>query len=725
MKKKFLIKTALTAVIIFSVIIIFNYTAEAITYPPPEDWEILYPPAKKDTVIDDYHGTKVEDPYRWLEEPDSEDTVKWVDQENELSSSFINGNPDREKIKERLTELWNYPKYSVPSKKGDRYFFYKNDGLQNQYVLYMQETLESEPVLILNPNEFSEDGTIALTRVNYSKDGTLMAYGLSEGGSDWHEIKIREIDTGKEYDEVIKWSRGGGVSWKHDNSGFYYSRYPEPGTVAEEDETKYSKVYWHKLGTPQSEDILIYERPDDKDLSFYPSITDDGEYLILYVYRGTDENNGIYYRPVESDGDFIKLMEAGEASYDFIDNIGTIFYFNADLNAPKGKIIALDINKPERENWIEILPEQEDPMAYVVMINNQFMVDYLHNAYDQIKLYNLYGKYLRDIELPGIGTIGSISGEREDHEMFYTYTSYLYPSCIFHYDFRTGETTLFHGSEVNFDPSGYETKQVFYTSKDGTVIPMFITHKKGIEMNGDNPTILYGYGGFSYSLTPYFSISNLVWMEQGGVYAVANIRGGAEYGEEWHEAGMLDKKQNVFDDFIAAGEWLIQNKYTSKEKLAINGASNGGLLVAACMVQRPDLFGAVICEVPLTDMLRYHKFTVGHFWIPEYGNAEESPEEFKTLYAYSPLHNVKEGVVYPPALIMTADHDDRVVASHAKKFVATLQEKDGGNNPILLRVETKAGHGGGKPTTKVIDEQSDIYSFLFKVFDMKFKVNSE
>jgi len=673
-----------------------------------------------DDVVDNYHGTKVSDPYRWMEDPNSEETISWVEEQNKLTFDFLNKDSEREEIKDRLSLLWNYPKYTLPRKKGVRYFFYKNEGLQNQYVLYMQKSLDGVPELVLNPNELSEDGTVSLNRAFFSHDGTLMAYGLSTSGSDWQEIKVRNIDTGKDYNEVIKWLRVGGVTWKHDNSGFYYSRYPEPGTVAKEDETKYNRVYFHKLDTPQKDDILVYERPDLKELSFAPFITDDGEYLILYIFEGTDPKNRIYYCKVDSNEDFIPLLDSGDASYDFIDNIESTFYIKTDLNAPKGRIIAIDLNNPAKENWKEILPEQEDTMSYVTMVNNQFVIEYIHDVCSVLKLYNTDGTFSRDIELPAPGSIAGLTGERKDTEMFLAFNSFLYPSAMFRYDFKTDKLTSFRKSEIKFDPSGYETRQVFYKSKDATEVPMFITCRKDITLDGNNPTILYGYGGFNYSITPFFSIPTAVWLEQGGVYAVANIRGGAEYGEDWHKAGMLDKKQNVFDDFISAGEWLIENKYTSSSRLAINGGSNGGLLVAACMTQRPDLFGAVVCDVPLTDMLRYHKFTIGYFWISEYGNAEEDPKDFNVLYAYSPLHNVRYGLTYPPTFVMTADHDDRVVASHAKKFVATLQAKDSGENPILLRVETKAGHGGGKPTSKVIDEYSDIFAFLFKLFRMKF-----
>jgi len=685
----------------------------------PLSAKFIYPSVRTDDVKDDYYGVKVSDPYRWLEDPNSEETMSWVEEENKVTFEYLNTESERENIKKRLTEVWNFPKYSVPQKEGSRYFFRKNDGLQNQFVLYMQQNLDSEPVVVLNPNEFSTDGTVSINRFSYSNDGTLIAYGLSTSGSDWKEIKIRNIDTGKDYEEIIKWSRSGGVAWKHDNSGFYYNRYPEPGTVAKEDETKYNRVYWHKLDTPQSEDKLVYERPDCKEMGFYPFITDDGEYLILSVSCGTSSKNRVYYRKTDSDDDFIRLLDEGDASYAFIDNVGSKFYFRTNLDAPKGKIISIDLDKPEKQNWHVVLPEQADNMSSVITVNNQFVIEYMHDVCSSLKIYDLTGKFIREIELPVLGSLESIHGEMKDKEMFFSFSSFLYPTTIYSYDFTKEKLKLFRSSEIKFDSSRYETKQVFYKSKDGTSVPMFITCKKDLPLDGNNPVLLYGYGGFSSIMTPYFSTLFLLWLEHGGVYAVANIRGGGEYGEEWHKAGMLHNKQNVFDDFIAAGKYLIEHKYTSPKKLAIQGGSNGGLLVASCMVQRPDLFGAVICEVPLTDMLRYHKFTVGHYWIPEYGSSDKK-EDFDVLYSYSPLHNIKEGVTYPAALIMSADHDDRVVAAHAKKFAATLQEKNGGDNPILLRIETKAGHGAGKPTSKVIDEYSDIYAFLFKVFGMKF-----
>ncbi|MEE9269831.1 MAG: prolyl oligopeptidase family serine peptidase, partial [Candidatus Krumholzibacteria bacterium] len=587
-----------------------------------------------------------------------------------------------------------------------------------QSVLYMQTSLDGEASVVLDPNKLSEDGTAALRARTYSRDGKFLAYGVTQSGSDWQEIKIRNVDTGEDHSESLKWCKFTGIAWKKDNSGFFYNRLPEPGSVSEENQNNYVRVYWHTLGTPQSEDRLVYEDKQDKELGFYPYATDDGRYLVLYVYHGTDPRNGIYLREMDSDGEFMKLLQVDEAKFDAIDNIGTTFYFETDLDAPRGRVIAIDIKKPDRKHWREVVGETEDVIDFASMINDEFVIAYMHDAHHKLNIYRKDGRFHREIEMPTIGSVGGLSGERKDKEMFFSFTSFLYPTTSFRYDFKKNKVSVFRQPEINFDATPFETKQVFFHSKDGTRVPMFLTYKKGLKLNGNNPTLLYGYGGFNISLTPRFSITRLVWMENGGVYALANLRGGDEYGEEWHQAGMLEKKQNVFDDFIAAAEWLVANKYTSTERLAIEGGSNGGLLVAACMLQRPDLFGASICRVPVTDMLRYHRFTVGRYWVPEYGNAVENPEHFKFLYAYSPLHNVKKGVAYPPMLITTADTDDRVVPSHAKKFAATVQAADAGENPILIRIETKAGHGAGKPTTKRIEEAADIYAFLFKIFGM-------
>ncbi len=678
-----------------------------------------YPQARKEAVVDTYHGIEVADPYRWLEDADSAETQAWVARQNDLTERFLARTGAREKIKARLESLTNYPRYSSPSKQGGRYFFWKNDGLQNQSVLYVQDTLDGEAKVVVNPNGLSADGTVAVTTAALNWDGTKLAYGLSRSGSDEQEVRIREVNWGMDLDEVLQWCRFTTIAWHHDGSGFFYSRFPDPNTVSEEDRMNYNRLYWHRLGTPQAADILTYERPDNKELSLAPVVTEDGRYLVLYLHHGTDPRNRVYYRPLESDGPFVRLLDEADARYDFLGNLGPIFYFLTNSDAPKGRIIAIDTDRPERTHWSTVIPEGDDVIDYSAWVDNQLVLVCTHDVHHRLKVFHLDGQYIRDIDLPSLGTIGSLSGRQDDPEMFFSFTSFLYPSTSFRYDFESNELRVIRQPEIDFNLNAYETKQVFCTSKDGTRVPMFITHRKGLTLDGSHPTLLYGYGGFNINIMPGFSTSTLAWLEAGGVYVQANMRGGSEYGESWHQAGMLDKKQNVFDDFIAAAEWLIENNYTRPTKLAIRGGSNGGLLVAACMLQRPHLYGAVVCQVPVTDMLRYHKFTVGRYWVPEYGNAEASKQEFDYLYAYSPLHNVKAGVGYPPILITSADTDDRVVPLHAKKFAATLQEKAVGDNPILLRVETKAGHGGGKPVSKAIDEQADIYTFLFDVLGMQ------
>ncbi|HEY6539830.1 MAG TPA: prolyl oligopeptidase family serine peptidase, partial [Ktedonobacteraceae bacterium] len=683
-----------------------------------ENHTMHIPLARRDDTVENYHGTLVADPYRWLENPAAADTLEWVEAQNAITEDYLASISARASLRDRMTALWNYPKYSVPSHEGEYYFYSKNDGLQNQGVLYRQESLQGPSSLVIDPNTLSEDGTTALVTQYYSKDGTLLVYGLSVHGSDLQELHIRQVESGAEYPEVIQWGRFPSVAWKRDKSGFFYNRLPEPGSVPPEDQSNYSQVYWHTLDMPQNDDRRVYERPDFKELSFSPFMSDDDEYLMLRVWHGTDPKNRFYYRKVESDGPIIRLLDDADASYEFVGNDGPIFYFQTTLDAPRKRIIAIDSEHPQRENWREVVPEQDDAIEFALMANHQFVSLYLHDAHHEIKIYRIDGRYERDIPLPAPGSIEQISGKPEQAEVFFSFTSFLYPSTIYRYDFTNSSLSLYHAPELDFDASAYETTQVFYNSKDGTRIPMFLTHKKGLKLDGSNPTLLYGYGGFDVSLTPSFSVPDLLWLEHGGVYAQANLRGGGEYGEEWHQAGTLERKQNVFDDFIAAAEWLIASKYTNSSRLAIWGGSNGGLLVAACMVQRPDLFGAVICQVPVIDMLRYHKFTVGRYWVSDFGNAEASAEHFKFMYAYSPLHNVKAGVAYPATLILAADTDDRVVPAHAKKFAATVQAAHTGDNPILLRIEMKAGHGMGKPTTKLIEERSDILAFLFERFGM-------
>ena len=680
---------------------------------------LTYPDSPKGNQIDTYHGITVPDPYRWLEDPQSPDSRQWIEAQNQVTFGYLEDLPRRDEINQRLTQLWNYERYSTPFKRGGRYFYFKNDGLQNQSVLYTLPSLEAEPRVLLDPNTLSEDGTVALSGMAVSENGAYLAYGLSTAGSDWVEWHVRDIETGKDTDDLLKWVKFSGASWTHDHIGFFYSRYDEPDeTTKLEAVNYYQKLYYHRLGTPQTEDILIYERPDQKEWGFSGEVTDDGKYLVISVWKGTDPDNLVFYKDLTNpDSSVVELIQEFEASYGFVDNDGTKFWFRTDLDASKGRLIAIDLSQPERDQWQEIIPESEDTLEGVGILNNQFVADYLKDAYTNIRIYSLEGDFVRDVELPGIGSADGFDGKREDTETFYSFTSFTTPSTIYRYDMSTGESTLYRQPQVDFNPEAYETHQVFYASADGTQIPMFITYKKGLELNGQNPTLLYGYGGFSISLTPSFSVSNLVWMEMGGIYAVPNLRGGGEYGEDWHQAGIKLNKQNVFDDFIAAAEWLIENQYTSSEKLAMMGGSNGGLLVGACMTQRPDLFAAALPAVGVMDMLRFNQFTIGWAWEADYGSPQNE-EEFKALYAYSPLHNLKPGTDYPATLITTADHDDRVVPAHSFKFAAALQAAHHGPDPVLIRIETKAGHGAGKPMTKVIEEVSDKWAFLAENLSM-------
>ena len=682
---------------------------------------LTYPDTPKSDVTDDYHGTPVSDPYRWLEETEDADDPQvkaWTEAQNQLTRNYLNQIPALDKIKARLTELWNFPKYETIRKAGGKYYFTKNDGLQNQAVLYVQDSLEADAHPLLDPNKLSNDGTVALMEQTYSPDGSILAYNLAASGSDWQEIHILDTTSGEKKSDFLKWCKFATIAWKPDQSGFFYNRLPEPGSVSSEDQNHHFKVYFHTLGTPQSSDKLIFEKPADKTLRFSPFATDSSDYLYLFSLRGSDRRNGITLRPMDSNGDFIHLIEDGLAIFMYIGNQDATFFFHTNLDAPRGRVIAIDVDNPGREHWQEIIPQGQDAIEEVALINSRFILFLKHHARSKMSIHNMDGSHLQDIPLPSIGTATYLAGGRTDKEFFFSFESFLYPKTILRYDFEMDKLSPFHNATLDFDTQAYETTQAFYLSKDGTQIPIFLTHGKGLELNGDNPVILYGYGGFTFSQMPFFNVWNLVWLEMGGVFALANIRGGDEYGEDWHKAGMLENKQNVFDDFIAGAEWLIENKYTRTEKLAIEGRSNGGLLTAACMLQRPDLFGAVLCWVPVTDMLRYHKFTVGHFWTTEWGNAEEDPQDFEYLYAYSPLHNVK-GVAYPPIIIPTADSDDRVVPAHAKKFIAELQARNTGKNPMLLRVDTKAGHKLGKPTYKLIDEHADVFAFAAKSLGME------
>ncbi len=684
---------------------------------------LQYPAARKSDVVDDYHGTRVPDPYRWLEDPDSPESRAWIEAQNRLTAAYLAEIPARSTIRERLTKLWNYPKYGTPFRKGRRYFFFKNDGLQNQSVLYKQASLTADPETLLDPNLLSEDGTVAVSTMAVSDDGRLLAYGTSASGSDWEEFRVRDVAQGRDLSDHLKWIKFSGASWTNDGAGFFYSRYPEPADKALTDVNRFQRLYFHRLGTDQAQDLLVYERPDQPDWGMNAEVTDDGRYAVLHVWLGTDRRNRVYYLDLKDaqrpkvTGEVVRLLDDFDASYAFVGNDGPVFYFLTDLDAPRKRVIAIDTRHPERARWREIIPQGPDVLDGVQIIHDTFVANSMHDASSRLRLFTRDGRFVKDLPLPTLGSIGGISGERKDDEMFYAFTSFLYPTTIFRYDFKSGVTSVFKAPAIDFDPSGYETKQVFYTSKDGTRVPMFITHQKGLRLDGSNPTYLYGYGGFNISLTPSFSVAMLVWLEMGGVYAVPNLRGGGEYGEEWHQAGMHDKKQNVFDDFIAAAEYLIAQGYTSTPKLAIAGGSNGGLLVGAAITQRPELFGAALPAVGVMDMLRFHKFTIGWAWVTDYGSAD-SAAQFPYLYKYSPLHNIRAGTRYPATLVTTADHDDRVVPGHSFKFTAALQAAQAGPQPVLIEIETKAGHGAGKPTSKVIEEQADRLAFLVRNLGM-------
>lgn len=672
-----------------------------------------YPSARKSDQADDFHGVTVADPYRWLEDSDSPETREWIAAENAVTEAVLNGLPEREAIRERLTALWDYEKFGSPHRKGDRYFYTRNDGLQNQSVLYAAESLDAPGWVLLDPNTLSVDGTVALSGYSVSEDGNTMAYSLSRAGSDWQEWRVRDVVSGEDRNDLVRWSKFSGVSWSHDNSGFYYSRYDAPTEGAELQQANYfQKLCFHKVGTTQEDDRLVYERPDEKEWGFSGSVTEDGAYLIIQVWQGTERKNRVFYKELgDADSPVVELLPDADASYGFIGNDGPLFWFKTDNAAPLGRVIAIDTQSPHRESWREVIAEGPETLSGVGVVGDWFIASYLKDACSEVKVFGLDGRFVRNVPLPGLGSAGGFGGRRARTETFYAFTSFTVPTTIYRYDVATGESALFRQPKVDFNPEQYETRQVFYTSKDGTRVPMFISHKKGLKLDGGNLTYLYGYGGFNASITPYFSPSNLVWMERGGILAVANLRGGGEYGEPWHQAGMKLNKQNVFDDFIAAAEWLIENKYTSAPKLAIGGGSNGGLLVGACLTQRPELFGAAVPEVGVLDMLRFHKFTIGWAWVSDYGSPD-NPDEFAALYAYSPLHRVNAGAIYPPTLIMTSDHDDRVVPAHSFKFAAALQAAHGGDAPILIRIETQAGHGAGKPTAKIIESISDKWAFL-------------
>lgn len=685
------------------------------------DAKLTYPKTHRSDHVDVLHGVKVADPYRWLEDDvrESKDVANWVEEQNKVTLGYLKSLPAREKIKERLTELWDFEKYSSPFKRGGRYYFYKNDGLQNQSVLYVQQSLDDEPDVLIDPNSWSKDGTVALAGTAFSDDGKYVAYGVQESGSDWRTWRVMEVETRKVLDDELKWVKFSGADWTRDSRGFFYGRYDEPGEgEAFQNVNLNQKVYYHRVGTSQADDVLVYKRPDHPDWGFSLSVTEDGRYLIITVWKGTDDRYRVLYRDLaERYALPIDLIDNFDNEYSFVGNDGPTFYFLTDLDAPRRRVVAIDTRQPERENWKEIIPQREQTLRDVTIINNMFVAEYLEDAKTAVHMYSMTGEHVRSVDFPGIGSANGFGGRRTETETFYSFSSFATPPTIYRYDMITGKSTMLRQAKVDFDPEQFTVKQVFFKSKDGTKVPMFVAHRKDVELNGKNPTLLYGYGGFNIPLTPGFSISRLNWMEMGGVFAMANLRGGGEYGVSWHKAGTKLQKQNVFNDFISAAEWLIENKYTNSSQLGIQGGSNGGLLVGACMTQRPDLFGACLPAVGVMDMLRFHKFTAGRFWVDDYGSPD-SAEEFRALHAYSPYHNLKPETAYPPTLVSTADTDDRVVPGHSFKFAAALQHAHSGDAPVLIRIETKAGHGAGKPTSKIIEEIADKWAFLAKHLDM-------
>jgi prolyl oligopeptidase len=683
----------------------------------PKKTRLNYPMTKKVDTVDIYFGQQVPDPYRWLEDDRSDETAEWVKAQNEVTFAYLEKIPFRQQLRDRLTKIWNYLKISAPWHQSGHYFMFKNDGLQNQSVLYVKESLEGTERILLDPNTLSDDGTVALANLDISDDGKYLAYGIARGGSDWNEFYVKNIETNEQLSDQILWTKFSGISWFND--GFFYSRFPKPDeSNVLKGMNENCKIYYHKIGTIQEEDKLIYEDTKHPQWTFYAGVTDDKKILIISVSESTS-GNALYVKNLETNGPIIKLVETFNNDYGVVDHQDGKLLVQTNYKAPKYKLISIDLKNPASENWKDIIPEKEGVLSGVSVFKNKWMVQYSKDAHDLVELYNADGTYAQPLELPEICTVGGFNGEKEDSFTFYTITSFTTPSTVYKYDIETNKSELYLTSPVDFDGTKYETKQVFYTSKDGTKVPMFIVHKKDMKLDGKNPVLLYGYGGFNITYTPAFSLFRIMWLEQGGVFALAGLRGGGEYGEDWHKAGTLMQKQNVFDDCIAAAEYLINEKYTSAGKVALQGGSNGGLLVGAVINQRPDLYGVALPAVGVMDMLRYHKFTIGFHWATDYGTSEDSIEMFKYLLGYSPLHTIKENIEYPAVFVTTGDHDDRVVPAHSFKYAATLQEKYKGTNPVLIRIETNAGHGAGKPTAKIIDEYTDELAFAFYNLGMK------
>jgi len=676
---------------------------------------IEYPPAERQMVVDDYHGVKVPDPYRWLEDEESSQTQGWIKAQNEITFAQLDAIPARDRLVERMTELFNFERYGTPFEEGGKYFWTRNDGLQNQSVLYVADSLDSEPRVLIDPNTFSADGTVALAGASVSPDGRSLAYAISDGGSDWNIWRVMDVDSGELLEDRIEHTKFTDISWERDSSGFYYSRYPL-GADGKADDKKSVIVYHHEIGEPQDADELVHQA-EDPEHNAYALVTEDGRFLMIFHSRGYLAN-AVYYRRLENGAspDVMPLFDKWDARYDFLGNVGETMLFSTTLQAPNRRVIAVGAPNPGRIR--EVVAEREQPVQNVTLVGRHLVIQYLEDARSAVKVFDIAGRHVRDVDLPDIGSVSGFDGHQDRTETFYSFTGFTSPGAIYRYDVANGESELFRRPEVKFDLDAFETRQVFYESKDGTRVPMFLVYRKGLELSGSNPTLLYGYGGFNISLTPSFSVSRLAWVEMGGVYAVANLRGGGEYGEEWHLAGTKGSKQNVFDDFIGAAEWLIAEGYTSTPRLAIMGGSNGGLLVGACMTQRPDLFGACVPQVGVLDMLRYHLQSANaRQWSDDYGLSEVE-EDFRAQWAYSPYHNVRDGMCYPPTLITSAEGDDRVMPWHSYKFAAMLQHAQACENPVLIRVETRAGHGGGKPLTKAIKEAADVYAFLIEHLGM-------
>ncbi len=674
-----------------------------------------YPETRKTDVVDNYHGVEVPDPFRWLEDDMSEETAEWVKAQNEVTFNYLDKIPFRDTIRDRLEVLWNYERMGVPNKEGDYYFYSYNNGLQDQDVIYITKDVNEKGEVFLDPNKLSDEGTVALTNFSVSNDSKYVAYGVARGGSDWNEFFVKEIESGKQMDDHLKWIKFSSIAWYKD--GFFYSRYDEPegSELSEVNENK--KLYYHKAGTSQEEDELIYQDPDNPVWSFNGEVTSDEKYLIITVYESTT-GNGIYVMDLsKEDREMTKMVDNFDNDYMFVGNEGDVLYFLTNHNAPMYRVIGVDLKNPDEENWRDLIAENPDQvLKSCKQAGGNFLVQYERDAHSLVEVFSPEGEKLHEIELPELGTITGLTARKKSNEAFYAFTSFTVPTEIYKYNVEKNTSELIFKPEVDIETDIYTTKQIFYESKDGTKVPMFIVHKKDIELDGKRPTLLYGYGGFNITYTPSFSVRNMIWLENNGVYALANIRGGGEYGEAWHQAGTIFNKQNVFDDFIAAGEYLIKEDYTSSDRLAIFGGSNGGLLVGAVTNQRPELFAVALPAVGVMDMLRFHKFTIGKYWVTDYGSSDD-PDQFAYIYKYSPLHNIRENVDYPAVLVTTADHDDRVVPAHSFKYIATLQEVYEGDNPVMIRIETDAGHGAGKPVSKVIDEYADKWAFAFYNMD--------